>query len=193
MATLFEKYYSVKPGARLKSDPQAAGQYLEQLEQRLGRLTPKAVARAVETANARGQATPIHRDFTWNKKAAVAKCHEMEAGYLIRAIEVVVERDGKQVIQKPVRAFVSVVQHQTSSYVDVVTVLSNAQLRKQMLQAAWHELEEWRDRYRQYQECVVIFQTPACKRLRVVAASKKPRPSVRSVLKRNHRKLRAAV
>jgi len=175
MTTLFEKHYSLKPGARLKSDPQAAGHYLEQLEQRLGRLTPKVVARAVETAHARGQVTPIHQDFTWNKKAAIGKCHEMEAGYLIRAIEVVVESGGKDVIKEPVRAFVSVGQNDSKSYVDVVTVLSDATLRAQMLTRAHDELMSFRARYDQFEEIAQIFNTRAMQRLQSVVQRKKPR------------------
>lgn len=181
MATLFEKYYSLKPGARLKSDPQAAGEYLEQLESQFGRLTPKIVASAVETANAKGQTTPIHEDFTWDNKAAIAKCHVMEAGYLIRAIEVVVESGGEQVTEEPVRAFVSVVQNHKHGYVDVVTVLSNAQLRQQMLGRAYQELTAWRNRYDQLEEVAQIFKTRAVQRLQSVVQLKKKSHAVKQV------------
>jgi len=184
MTTLFEKHYSVKPGARLKSDPQAAGRYLEQLEKRVGSLTPKLVARAVETANAKGQATPLHQAFTWDKSAAVAKCHEMEASYLIRAIEVRVESGGKDVIKEPVRAFVSVGQNDSKSYVNVVTVLSDAALRAQMLTRAHDELMSFRARYDQFEEIAQIFKTRAMQRLQSVVQRRKPQSIKRATPKK---------
>jgi hypothetical protein len=166
--TLFEKHYSVRKGAFLRSDPQKAGEYLDSLQQQQGKLNAKVLARAVEAAHNSGTPSPVDADFTWETERAVAKCHETEAAYLLRHIEVVVvdKTSHATVIPEPIRAFVNVVQAEKRGYVDVVTVLSDERLRKQLLKKAYDELVQWRLRYAQLAECAAIFESREVTQLR---------------------------
>lgn len=143
--------YLLAKGYRLKGVPASvAGAFLEELRKaKGGSLIPQDIVEA-----ARPKASPIHRAFEWNDSEAAEQYRLEQARYLIQAIVVkIVGYEDK----KPVRAFVSLIQNDERSYTSTVHAMSDADLRKQVLDTALAEIESWRDRYRAYREFAIIF------------------------------------
>lgn len=142
--------YRWKEGARISVDAQAAGAELERIRVRHnGRLEPEWVVH-----NAKAPKNPLHDLFEWDDNVAAQNYRVDQARGIIRSIEVVVEATEKQ---KPVRAFVSVVQERDRSYTSVTHAMSDPDLRKQVLKAALNELEAWRKRYAELVELAQVF------------------------------------
>lgn len=74
--------YVFKTGRYFKTDAQTIGEVCERLEKE-GNLTPKKLVDVSRPKNA-----PLHKEFEWNNSIAAEKYREVQAGYLIRSIEV---------------------------------------------------------------------------------------------------------
>ena len=143
--------YFWKPGAHHRVNPQIAGEEMERIRVRQnGRLEPPDLVR--ESAN---PDAPLHREFEWDD-AVAAEAHRVEqARALIRHITVSMpRRDGSE---SPVRAFVSVIRDSDRAFTSTAHALSDAELRKQVLDQAWRELEAWRNRHAELTELAEIF------------------------------------
>lgn len=147
--------FQAVPGSHL-SDEQAQvyGDRLTALEEKgNGSLTPEAVLE-----DARDPKSPLHEYFQWNNKTAAEQFRLRQARYLLRSIQVVISTEDAE---HTVRAFHNVIVKQGESseqvYAGVVRVLSESELRAQMLSRALQEIERWRKRYATYQELLPIF------------------------------------
>ncbi len=141
--------YQWKPFSCLKADAQAAGEQMEVLE-RTGGLTP---ARLLDANREAG--TPLHDDFEWNDTVAAEKFRENQASYIIRHLVV----NETTTAQEPVmvRAFIGVMEDQKPVYVGLSRVLSDAELRVQMLDNAKADLMAFRNKYNSLEELSAIF------------------------------------
>lgn len=153
--------YAWKDGARLKADPQAVGERLERLHERHGgAVTPAAVVR-----DARRPSSPLHPCFTWDDAEAAERHREGQAREVLRSIVVVIpERED----QPPVRAFVVVREGEADHYTTLFRAMSDGELRRQVLQRAFRELEALRAKYAEYEELAAVFE--AADRARGAAA-----------------------
>ncbi len=132
-------------------DAQAVGDHLEQIRhKRKGILTPQAVVK-----DAKRKRSPLHSCFEWDDTDAAVKYREDQARYLLR--NVVVVFDGGTENQKTARAFVTIVTDDTLHYTSLVYAMSQEELRQQIVQRAWKELGEWRERYDEYDELAAVF------------------------------------
>ena len=125
------------------------------MEEHDGDVTPELVYQ-----DAQSKESPLHDYFEWNNRAA-AKAHRLsQARELLRFIHVVVKReDGTE---EEIRAFHRVVIQRSdetadATYAGVARVLSEEELRAQIIGRALHELETWRKRYQQYSELAAVF------------------------------------
>lgn len=135
-------------------DATEAGDALEQLRiKNNGLLTPKAIVHA-----ARSPKSVLHPAFEWDDSTAAEAYREVQAGDLMRSITVVIERQEPHHEDKQTRAFVSVQQEEQVGYTSIRHAMSDADLRKQVLERAWKELSEWRQRYADLVELAAIFQ-----------------------------------
>lgn len=142
--------YQWRPEARVKIDAQAAGEELERIRVcGNGRLVAAQVVDASRPDDA-----PLHDHFEWDDQQAAEQFRIDQARYLIRSITVSVETP-EQVSQ--VRAFVSVIRDEDRSYTSIAHALSDEDLRTQVLQKAWAELEAWRKRYAELIELADMF------------------------------------
>lgn len=143
--------YRWKPGSTAPLEAQAAGDEMERIRVRNnGRLTSELVVEA-----ARDEDAPLHPAFEWNDKRA-AEAHRLEqARYLIRSIEVVVDRGDPEPV--PIRAFVNVQRDEDRSFTSTFHALSDVDLRAQVIASAWRELEAWRRRHAELVEFARIF------------------------------------
>lgn len=137
--------YQWKQQAVVPVEAQIAGDHLEALRIRNnGHLTPRAVVAA-----ARPKRSPLHPAFEWDDQKAAESFREDQARYVLRQITVVVEGNDEP---KAVRAFLNVSEDHETHYTSRAVVLSDAELRKQVLHRAWLELRAFREKYREYQE-----------------------------------------
>lgn len=143
--------YQWKSGAHVILDAQQAGEELERVRTaHNGRLTSEMVADA-----ARPEDAPLHSAFEWDDAKAATKWRIEQAGYLIRSIEIIVDRENEE--GAPIRAFVSVERDQDRSYTSTAHALADEELRKQVLGQAWKELEAWRRRHAELCEFARVF------------------------------------
>lgn len=139
--------YAWKAKTQIPIDPQVAGEHLEALSQQ-GALTPEVVVRDGEV-NPR---SPFRHFFEWNDALAAHEHRLSQARYLLRSIVVEIERP-EQPEPSVVRAFLPVdPADEDRTYAPIVRIMSDADLRKQVLKRAKRELESWQDRYREYEE-----------------------------------------
>jgi hypothetical protein len=112
----------------------------------------------VVVTDARRRSSPLHDYFEWDEKVAAHEYHLVQARNLIRSVEVVIKREGKEV---QVRAFHSVVikrnDHTERAYAPVERVMSEPELRAQVIDRALRELESWQERYSKYKELGAVF------------------------------------
>lgn len=142
--------YRWKPQAGIAVDAQVAGEELERIRtSRNGRLTQEDVVE-----EARPKTSPIHDAFEWNDKRAAHKWRLEQASYLIRQITVVYD---EAPAAEPIRAFVNVKRGEDRSYVSTAQALSDADLRRQVVAAAWFELRAWRKRHAELIEFARVF------------------------------------
>lgn len=141
--------YQWKPFSCLKADAQAAGEQMEQLEQN-GGLTPTRLLEANREVG-----TPLHDDFEWNDTVAAEKFRENQAAYIIRHLVVHETTSAQEPVA--VRAFVRVVEDQEPIYASFSRVLSDAELRGQMLDNAKADLLAFKTKYESLEELSAIF------------------------------------
>ncbi len=110
-------------------------------------LTPEEVL-----DKARDAASPLHRFFTWEDSVAAERYRKMQARTLITSVRVFYETAEKQVIQ--VREFTSLdADRKTGAgYRQLTAVMSDDQLRQEMLATARKELMAFRRKYSQLSE-----------------------------------------
>lgn len=131
---------------------QVAGEYLEQLQQAHGEITPKIVL-----DSARSEDALLHPCFEWNDGVAAEKYREDQARFLIRNLVVKVEQNDSP--PKTVRAYVNVAQDmdQAGTFIDVETAVNNAKMREQMLRNAFRELQAFQEKYKNLSELAGVF------------------------------------
>jgi hypothetical protein len=150
--------YKAKIGATFGEDKaQVFGEELEKIQKmNRGILTPTMVVEEARKKN-----SPLHSYFEWDKDLAHEKFLLHQARLLINSIEVVVSFNGEE---KEIRRYLNVNQdscdNETTTRVYAVTekVLSNEELRNQILSQAISEQEYWVERYKTYLELSPIFE-----------------------------------
>lgn len=132
--------------------PTTAGLHIEKLRKKnKSRVTPTIVL-----DDARSKFSPLHKAFDWDDKTA-AEAHRLEqAGNLIRDLIVVIRHDKKDE-PRELRAFVSVEREGRRGYTSLDHAMGDADLRRQVVEQALHELEVWRRQYKEYSELADIF------------------------------------
>ena len=131
---------------------QAVGEHFEQLENKFGEVTPKIVLDVSRDENAL-----LHSCFEWNNDVTAEKYRETQAGYIIRNLVVKVSVDDVQEEQKSVREFVNIKTEEASTFMSIVKVMSDDDLRQQMLIAAKRELQSFKQKYAQLNELCDVF------------------------------------
>lgn len=143
--------YGWRSGSRVNLDAQAVGAAIERLTKRHnGVLEPGHIVDA-----ARDEASPMHPHFQWDDAAAAELYREDQARELVRSLTVDISRSNLE--SRPIRAFVNVETGGERGYVSTATAMSSEDLRRQVLQRAFAELEAWRARHAELSELARIF------------------------------------
>jgi len=141
--------YTKKPHVNIKVRAQVAGERLEKIRlTHAGRLTPEMVVK-----DAKPKKSPLHCAFEWDDSKAAAGYRIVQARDLIRAIIVVTDEAPDAT---PVRAFVHI-EDDERHYTSVQHVMSDKQLRTQVVNRALKELTDWQKRYEELKELAVVF------------------------------------
>lgn len=126
---------------------QTAGEELERITEKHGKLTPKAVV-----DESRSETAPLHDCFEWDDKTAAENYRCQQAAKIIRSIVVEVEpKTNTEPVD--VRAFVSI----GGEYKDIKTVVSTHDYYASMLETAFAELDAFRQKYSRLQELATVF------------------------------------
>lgn len=143
--------YGWRAGSRVNIDAQAAGEALANLQKgHNGLLEPEMVVDA-----ARDEASPLHPHFEWDNAVAAEAFRADQARELVRSLTVDISRSNLET--KAVRAFVNVDIGSERGYLSTFTAMSSEELRKQVLERAFGELEAWRARHAELSELARIF------------------------------------
>ena len=128
-----------------------------------GLIKPERVVEA-----ARPKTSPIHDQFEWDNSAAAEKYRLLQASELIRVSVEIIDCGGNR-DPVMVRAFTSLTTERgvSGGYRATVQVLSNKQMREQMLEDAIAELQAFEKRYAILKELVEVFA--ASRKLRKTA------------------------
>lgn len=126
---------------------------INRIQRRDGTVTAVAVVE-----EARPESSPIHKYFTWDDTQAAEAYRRWQARMLIASVRVIY--DGAKEATS-VRAFVNVIsndgEQNERGYIGIARVLSDKDLRAQMLDDAMSEINEWRERYNHLTELASIF------------------------------------
>lgn len=129
---------------------QVAGEFIEKLEEKHGKVTPRIILDASKKESA-----PLHKCFEWDDTKAAEKYRETQAAAILRNLTVTVETV-EESTPKTVRAFVKATEEK-HSYISVISAMSNEKLRESLLQAAFDELREFQRKYADLQELAEVF------------------------------------
>lgn len=141
-----------RDGAHVRIDADKAGRELERIRtENAGHLTREVVLERARSAN-----SSLHDHFEWDDSKAAEQHRLNQAGELIRSIVIDVSRSNVGAA-KPIRAFVSVERNGERSFTSTIHALSDKELRRQVLQRAWADLEAWRQRHAELVEFAKVF------------------------------------
>ena len=130
---------------------QSAGEELERIERKHGRITPGNVLE-----ESRPTGAVLHSLFEWNDSAAAEKFRLEQAREVIGNIAVVRMIEGRPT--EPVRAFVNLVPaNRERGYSSIVKVLSNREYAHQLLETALAEFQALRNKYAILVELAELF------------------------------------
>ena len=107
---------------------------------------------------ARPTESPLHNKFTWEDSQAAHLWRLEEARRLIR---VTVQYIGGDKDSSLTRVFVSLKpdrQNEGGGYRTTVSVMSSAEMRKQMMKDAYEEMESFQQKYKMLQELEEVFK-----------------------------------
>ena len=143
--------YGWRSGSRVSLDAQLAGEALARLQKgKNDLLEPADIVDA-----ARSEKSVLHPHFEWDDTAAADAYRCDQARELVRSLTIDISRSNIET--RPVRAFVNVETGGERGYTSTVTAMSSADLRKQVIERAWSELEAWRRRHAELTELGRIF------------------------------------
>ena len=133
------------------SDP-AVIRALQEIEERDGVLRPEAVVQAAEP-----KTSVLHGFFEWDDSEAAELYRLHQARVLI---SIVVKSVPVNDEVRKVRVFVSLTpdrNEEGGGYRSVASVLSSAEMRKQLMEDALDELRVFEEKYRGLQELATVF------------------------------------
>ena len=144
--------YKWKDKARAKVQAEVAGKEIERIIERDGGVTPEGLLKEAESAD-----SPLHDCFEWNDTVAARMWRLEQASYVLRSIEVVIEKaeDAEPV---KVRMFHSVEQDEKRFYTTLTNARNEPELWEQVKQRALEEIQSWQRTYRHITEFEIIFE-----------------------------------
>lgn len=139
--------YRAAEGSRLSDrDAEVIATFLNKLYP--NGATPEEVLQAAKRSDAPAE---LKSKFTWDNKKAAEQYRISEARRILRAIQVIIVSEGKEV---KTRAYNSIVPHGSDHkvYVPMQIVFSTPSYASQVVEDARRELESWKAKYELYRQ-----------------------------------------
>lgn len=141
--------YKWKPGSRYSIKAQDAGEELERISEKNGKLTPQNIV-----DESRPTKAVLHPAFEWNDSKAAESWRRHQARNLTDNL-VTVHVLEENMPATPIRAFVNIQER----YEPMLKVIANKDLTKQMLQNACREMNCFRIKYKNLKELTSIMNS----------------------------------
>lgn len=137
------EYRAVRGSILNDEDAEVYGAHLVQLKADNGGITPEDVVE-----DARNPKSPTHDWFEWDNTEAAEKYRKSQASYLLRSINVVGTVNN---VERETKLFYNVVMKERV-YVTVEEVLTQEDLRVQVIEEARRALGAWERKYGNLEE-----------------------------------------
>ena len=145
--------YKYRAGFRpALKDPQIVGDKLQELRDQNNGLTASIIIE-----DAKKKKSVLHGAFDWNDTSAAHQWRLHSARHLMRSVEIVSTNAEGDTRSLP--AFVFVKTEEGPRYESLARVLSNDEMRIQVINRALKEFEQWQDRYKEYEEFLSVFES----------------------------------
>lgn len=146
---VYQKEYSWKISHRVPA--QVAGEVMEKIEQRDGKLTKEAFLEESRPAG-----SPTHELFEWDDGIAAEKFRLEQARHTINDIQVKIIRNDSE-MKTPAFVKVTVGAKTKADYINVETTMQTDDYRRAAIQNAIDELKAIEQKYNTYVELEKIF------------------------------------
>ena len=144
--------YKYRAGFRpALKDPQIVGDKLQELRDQNNGLTASIVIE-----EAKHKTSVLHGAFDWNDTSAAHQWRLHSARHLMRSVEIVSTNAEGDIRNLP--AFVFVKTDLGPQYETLARVLSDKELRTQVLERAEKEFDQWAKRYEEYEEFLSVIK-----------------------------------
>ena len=145
--------YKYRAGYRpALKNPQIVGDKLQELRDKNNGLTASIVIE-----EAKHKTSVLHGAFEWDDSKAAHEWRLHSARHLMRSVEIVSTSAEGDTRSLP--AFVFVKTESGPQYESLARVLSDEELRIQVLNKALKEFEQWQQRYKEYEEFLNVFES----------------------------------
>lgn len=143
-------YYKWKRQPFAGADADIIGEHIESLAKN-GMITPMDLVKDAKRKN-----SPLHKCFEWDDTAAAKAYRITQAQYILRQIEVMIEREDETSFT--VRAFHHVSTEAKQGYTTVENARNDPELWDCVLLQAITEIKNWQEKYKAIKEFETIFQ-----------------------------------
>ncbi len=138
-------------------DAQEAGEFLSNLQERAGYVTPSLIVDSSRT-----EESPLHNYFEWDDSIAGEQYRRVQAGTILRTIVLVKASGVEEEEPIRVRAFMNIQEEDDegdvrSMFMSVGRVMENDSYRNYVLEQALRELGSFRRKYAQLKELDDVF------------------------------------
>ena len=145
--------YKYRAGYRpALKNPQIVGDKLQELRDKNNGLTASIVIE-----EAKHKTSVLHGAFEWDDSKAAHEWRLHSARHLMRSVEIVSTNAEGDIRNLP--AFVFIKTESGPQYESLARVLSDEELRIQVLNKALKEFEQWQQRYKEYEEFLNVFES----------------------------------
>tara|TARA_R100000152_G_C6772723_1_gene199745 strand:- start:826 stop:1323 length:498 start_codon:yes stop_codon:yes gene_type:complete len=144
--------YKYRAGYRpALKDPQIVGDKLQELRDKNNGLTASIIIE-----EAKHKTSVLHGAFEWDDSKAAHEWRLHSARHLMRSVEIVSTKEEGGTRSLP--AFVFVKTDDGPRYETLAVVQSDEELRRQVLERAEKEFDQWAKRYEEYEEFLSVFK-----------------------------------
>ena len=144
--------YKYRAGYRpALKDPQVVGDKLQELRDKNNGLTASIIVE-----EAKHKTSVLHGAFEWDDSKAAHEWRLHSARHLMRSVEIVSTKEEGGTRSLP--AFVFVKTDDGPRYETLAIVQSDDELRKQVLERAEKEFDQWAKRYEEYEEFLSVIK-----------------------------------
>lgn len=133
-------------------DAKIVGAHIEMLREKFkGEITPEDIL-----ADAKHDNSPLHSFFEWGDSEAAHQYRLQQARGLIRSVVAIYTHEDRPATRA--RAYVHVPEPSAPHYREAGHAMSQKKTRQLVLQRAWRELQQWKQRYKDLQEFSELFE-----------------------------------